>query len=192
MNTIKSYENVTELLKGIGADSSFSKSVEHDIRIRSIGRGLVVLRHKAGLTQADVAIKMNVKQSTISKIERSTNANLRMGDIEAYLFAVGGKMNIAVLGSETTLADQVKFHVHQIHALLDKLAVLSTKDKSLGPHIHKFFFEALFNFVKGVESASAKVHCVPNEQSKIEFVDIEAISDFEGKSESVSDELASC
>ena len=177
MSTSKSYDSVTDLLKGIGADSAFAKSVEEEIQSRSIGRALVVLRHKAALTQADVAEKMQVKQSTISKIERSTNSELRMGEIESFLRAVGGKMNIAVHGSKATLSDQVKFHVCHIHRLLHQLAALTAKDESLGVHVNNFFGEALFNFVKSVESASSKVRGVSDEQNNIEFYDMETLAD---------------
>lgn len=109
----QSYESVSDLLKGIGADPELVKEVNNSIEETSIARGLIVLRHRAKLTQAHVAQAMGVKQSTISKIERSLDDELRMGEIKNYLKAVGGKMNIAVLGSRSGEDDPVAFLASQ-------------------------------------------------------------------------------
>ena len=160
MTTSKGFANVQELLKGIGADPAFAKSVEDELQARSISRALVVLRHKSAMTQAEVATRMEVKQSTVSKMERSRNSDLGFGAIESYLHAVGGQMNITVMHGNHTLANQVKIHVGQIHRLLLQLAELTKKDESLGVHVAHFFGEALYNMFRVMESASSHVHGV--------------------------------
>jgi len=87
------------MLKKIGVGDKFARSVRTSSKAKSISTALVVMRHKAGLTQADVAKKMNVSQSKIAKIERFVNADLRMGDIEAYCWAAGGSLSIAIQGT---------------------------------------------------------------------------------------------
>lgn len=158
MTNSKGFANVQELLKDLGAEQAFSKSVEDELQARSISRALVVLRHKSSMTQAEVAAKMEVKQGTISKMERSLNSDLGFGAIEAYLRAVGGTMNIVVMHGNHNLANQVKLHVGQIHRLLLQLAELTKKDESLGGHVTNFFGEALYNMFKVIESASSQVH----------------------------------
>lgn len=92
--------SVSNIFEKLGVSDKFAKSVQASSKAKSISTALVVMRHKAGLTQADVAIKMNVSQSKIAKIERCLNSDLRMRDIEAYVWAVGGSLNIATRGKE--------------------------------------------------------------------------------------------
>ncbi len=91
---------ILERLEKLGVSDKFAQSVEAITKAKSISTALIVMRHKAGLTQSDVAEKMNVSQSKIAKIERTVNAGLRMGDIEAYVWSVGGSLDIATHGKE--------------------------------------------------------------------------------------------
>ena len=102
---------LAEMLKKIGVGENFAKSVEARSKDKSISNALVVMRHKAGLTQSEVAKKMNVSQSKIAKIERFINSDLRVGDIEAYVWAVGGSLNIAIQGKRgsSVIPDETLF-----------------------------------------------------------------------------------
>jgi transcriptional regulator with XRE-family HTH domain len=48
----------------------------------------------AGLTQAQMAAKLRCSQSRISKIEDSQDADLSLGDIQAYARIVGLKLKL--------------------------------------------------------------------------------------------------
>jgi transcriptional regulator with XRE-family HTH domain len=47
-------------------------------------------RQAAGLTQAEVARRMGVTQSTVSRLESDRWQDLRLGELDAYLRAVAG------------------------------------------------------------------------------------------------------
>ena len=47
-------------------------------------------RQTAGLTQAEVARRMGVTQSTVSRLESDRWQDLRLGELDAYLRAIAG------------------------------------------------------------------------------------------------------
>jgi predicted XRE-type DNA-binding protein len=55
---------------------------------------LIVARVAAGLTQSQMAAKLRCSQSRISKIEDSQDADLSLGDIQAYARIVGLKLQL--------------------------------------------------------------------------------------------------
>lgn len=176
MNNSQEYGSVSEMLKGLHVEEGFANSVEDEIKNRDLATALIVLRHKAGLSQGHVAQKMGVEQGTVSKLERSTNSRLRIGDIQSYIAAVDARIAIFVMSGRPTLANQVKFHVLQIRKLLHQLAELSSKDESLIEPVGHFFGEALFNMVKSIESASEKLSGSPEQRLfTIEYVESEIL-----------------
>ena len=55
---------------------------------------LILARVAAGLTQSQMAAKLRCSQSRISKIEDSQDADLSLGDIQAYARIVGLKLQL--------------------------------------------------------------------------------------------------
>lgn len=59
------------------------------------------LRQQAGLTQAQLAVRIGVGQRQISKIERGEIDSAKIGTIRTYLEAVGGRLSVEyVVGDE--------------------------------------------------------------------------------------------
>lgn len=56
---------------------------------------LMNLRLARGMTQTDIARRMNVSPSKVSKLEASNDASLRLGDIVAYVRAIGLETSIS-------------------------------------------------------------------------------------------------
>ena len=71
-------------------------SSETALRIRAAGVRTIVItdlvcqRLSAGLSQKDVARRMNRTQSWVSKFEDRLDAELTLGDIQAYCQAIAG------------------------------------------------------------------------------------------------------
>jgi DNA-binding XRE family transcriptional regulator len=55
---------------------------------------LIQRRKELGLTQAALAAKMKVVQSTVSKMERSKDSDLRLNHVRKYAVAVGMGLQI--------------------------------------------------------------------------------------------------
>ena len=69
-------------------------------RVRARGRraaervGLADLRRRAGLTQVELAERMGIAQSDLSKLER--RHDIRLSTLEAYARAIGGKLHLLI------------------------------------------------------------------------------------------------
>ena len=86
------YRNAEDLRK------AGSISPETALRVRAAGvrtrviTDLVCQRLGAGLSQKDVARRMDRTQSWVSKFEDRTDAELTLGDIQAYCQAIAGSL----------------------------------------------------------------------------------------------------
>lgn len=56
--------------------------------------GLAALRRRAGLTQVELAERMGIAQSDLSKLER--RQDIRLSTLEAYARAVGAKLHLLI------------------------------------------------------------------------------------------------
>lgn len=55
------------------------------------------MRLKAGLTQQEIAAKMKVGQSAVSKLESGRDADLTLKEILTYVSALGSRHHISVV-----------------------------------------------------------------------------------------------
>lgn len=64
---------------------------------------LTALRHRLGLTQVELAERMGISQSDLSKLER--RRDLRLSTLDSYLRAAGGNLRVVVEmpGGETEI-----------------------------------------------------------------------------------------
>lgn len=93
----RTYASVDALVLGLGLPRTIRTRVARlNVSTRVIDR-LVLERTRTGLTQAVLARRMGCTQSRISKLEDSTDANLTLGEINAYCAALGVSANLSVL-----------------------------------------------------------------------------------------------
>jgi predicted transcriptional regulator len=69
--------------------------------------GLRQLRQLVGKGQADIAIALNIKQPSVSKIEKQTDMHL--STLRSYVEAVGGTLELTV-----KLPEQPVLRIHQL------------------------------------------------------------------------------
>ena len=93
---------IAQLAADLSGDASIAEGVvKHDRATRFVS-ALADRRVRSGLTQKDIAARMNVSDSTISRLEDSCDADVRLGDLISYANAVG--INVSLLMEEKTLA----------------------------------------------------------------------------------------
>ena len=89
----RAYRNVDQMLRGHGYRRVAEAVRQLSAKTKLIDQ-LIVARVSAGLTQAQMAARYRCSQSRISKIEDSQDADLSLGDIQAYTRVVGLKLKL--------------------------------------------------------------------------------------------------
>ena len=153
--TINSFDKFVVDLTG---DESILQDME---KHRSATRLVALLeneRVRKKMTQKDIAERMGVSVSTISRLEDTPDDDLKLGDMKAYMEALGMNMSMMICEETVPSSVRVKHCVFEIQRLLKKLteyAKNSHGDKELCDAISRFQGEVLFNFLmKYVESGA--------------------------------------
>jgi transcriptional regulator with XRE-family HTH domain len=145
----KAYRSAAEMARDLLPDEpEFVAGLEARLYERQFVKSLAIARARAGLTQKELAAKLGCTQSKISKLESGVDADLRFGDIAAYLEAVEHEAKIFVIPGNGTLADEVKMHAFRIKHILDELVRLAANDGAIAKGVGAFIEEAAFNLVK--------------------------------------------
>ena len=88
----KKSPNISMLAKELlGYSKLAAKQLQVQYDDTILGAHLERLRCEAGLTQAEVAKRMGVTQSTVSRLEGSRWQDIKLGELEEYLSNLGGK-----------------------------------------------------------------------------------------------------
>ncbi len=90
MKTLKSY-----VAKRKSSDPVFAKSYESGYEEFKIGVMLKVAREEAGLTQEQLALKLNTKKTAISRIENHAE-DIKLSTLEKFAQALGKSLRIEV------------------------------------------------------------------------------------------------
>jgi transcriptional regulator with XRE-family HTH domain len=154
----KRFASVYALVKATLEDKGQAEAICQKIAGAQIVNAMIRSRAAAGLTQAEVAQKMNCTQSAVSKLEHSSDAELTLQDIATYLRATGGRLNIAV-GKQANRVERIKELATGLKHELEALADLSSTsdDASIRKSINGFFGEAWFNLFSIMCTATAKL-----------------------------------
>jgi predicted XRE-type DNA-binding protein len=91
----QSFNSVQDMLRAT-LDPEDADRIVSRIDARELVRSLVVLRMTQGLTQGELAARMDCGQTKVSKIERSQDADLGLGDIVAFARALGKGVRLVI------------------------------------------------------------------------------------------------
>jgi DNA-binding transcriptional regulator YiaG len=84
----KQYSSVADMLNAVSDDKKFNETVKKDIQTRQLAKALFAMRCKVGLTQQELADRLNYSQGKVSKIEHSLDTDICIGDIVRYTSAL--------------------------------------------------------------------------------------------------------
>jgi transcriptional regulator with XRE-family HTH domain len=153
----KTYSGVTEMVRDLVDDQDFAADFEKHLASRQISKKLFVLRNTLGMSQKDIADEIGCTQSRISKLESGADEDLRVGDLFAYLDAMGMGATIVVHNKSRTAVDQVKSHALSIKRLCDQLATLAVEDSAIAKGVSVFFGETASNLISMLHESAKRL-----------------------------------
>lgn len=167
----KKFNSVSDLLKDMGIDKDIVKRVDKEIEDHSLAKKLTILRIKNDLSQAEMAKKMGVSQPCISRLEYASNDQIKLGDLNKYIAALGYETTL-VISKPQNIAQKIKNTYNQLSALLTELQKYAVDDESILQGIAKFELEATHNMLNLasalIESSSSKLKKIhPQQETQI-------------------------
>ena len=102
------YTSVPQMVRETSDDGAFVEAFEQRLHGRRILKDLMIQRATLGLSQKDIADRLGCTQSRISKLESTTDPQLRLSDLVQYADAVGLRVKIVLESKESPAADRVK------------------------------------------------------------------------------------
>jgi predicted XRE-type DNA-binding protein len=142
----KRYSKVSDMVQAT-ASPDFAEAFEKHLAERQLVQKLQLMRAHSGLSQADVAERLQCTQSRISKLESGKDIDLSVGDLLGYVKATGYEVQLVFIKDDTKLVDEVKHHFFETKKLMEQLVKLADVDDAVAKGIAGFFGEACCNFV---------------------------------------------
>jgi len=150
--------NTQEMLKSMTAGNpELEKEVQDRHNKTRLIRCLIGLRAKSGMSQAEVAKKMNCSQSRVSKIEHGLDEDISIGELNAYSKAVGFWFEISLSDTNQNATGKIKYHIIQANELLKKIIQLADDDEKMLMGADSFSMEMLVNFCRLLDNATQKI-----------------------------------
>lgn len=85
--------SLNEIIAELPADEQAEIEARYQVLKQEV-EGLRELRQIAGKAQADIATALNIKQPSVSKIEKQ--ADMYLSTLRSYVEAIGGKLELTV------------------------------------------------------------------------------------------------
>lgn len=175
----KRYSSLKELIHQTASEDEreFVEAFDGLSKKREVIRTLLAIRASSHLSQKDIAKAMGHSQSKVSKLESGIDDDLRLGELAAYLEALGYNARIVVTKSTGTTADEIKYHWHCLGKLLDRLLDFAHKDVEVTVGIGKFANEVWYNFMSRIVGFMKRLPAVAEEKPPALRMQVEEIAD---------------
>lgn len=151
---------ISDLAKGLGFGEKSLHAIEKHVQDRSTSRMLAVLRAKADLSQKEMATKMGVSQSAVSKLENATNDCISFAEAGRYFAALGYEMTVHV-SRPKTIVERIKGAYIHLTKLVEDFQGCRRNDPDILLGMAKFETEAAKNMINLasmlIDSSSSKL-----------------------------------
>lgn len=172
--TSGTYSSVAEMVADVSTDSAFAKDFADHLSKRNISHYLFGLRSANGVSQKEIAERMNCSQSRISKLESGCDDDWRLGDLKSYLKAIGHDLSLFIAKAHHwKLMDQVKFHVCSTHACLVRLVELAKDDPKMVEGVTVAHIETFVNFIRSFADSAKRLPDIPIPEPLPEIIEAE-------------------
>lgn len=157
--TKEEQERAERVAQSMGGGSKALALAKQELVETRIVRALVSARLNAHISGAEVAKRMGVSPSKISRMENAYDRELSWGDIHDYANAVG--LNISMMFDPSgDIATRIKHCVLEVGQQLRHLSHLAKEAKAdtvLLEGINRFHKETLFNFILQFDSSYRQI-----------------------------------
>lgn len=134
----KRYKTVDSLLADLfPGDKEIIDSVNQAYYRDAMANHLFILRTKAGVSQKEMAKRLNVSQSVISKMENKGDY-LKFNDVIRYIGALGYAVDFAVLKRGQHI-DYLSSYFTRIKSIMDELQKLAGDDPDISQGVREAF-----------------------------------------------------
>jgi transcriptional regulator with XRE-family HTH domain len=163
------YTSVSELVQDLVPDVENRAAIENRIAGRKLVKQLMARRAVKGLSQQEIAQKIGCTQSRISKLESSSDDDIRLGDLRVYAKAVDCEFVYGLAPHDMKPVDKVKCHVFAIKKHMDDLASLARADETIIKGVANFFSELFFNFARLFGDSVKRLPHGPDDTPYLDF-----------------------
>ncbi len=183
----KYIKKISDLSEPLGFNKKEQEKIAKAIDNHSLSRYLTMMRVKKGVTQAEMAKKMGVSQSNISKLEHSPNDRITVTELADYVYALDCELKLTV-GRPKPLTTQIKHTYGHLVSLCKSLAETERNDSKILKGLADFEKAAAYNMAKlafmFLENSDSKYnklqeHSQPEISVEEESLDCEIESDTE-------------
>lgn len=144
--TGRRYNSVDELIRSEQIPAEIAKGVKKLSDDTRVTRTLAAFRVRAGLTQSELAKKLDCSQSAISKLEAGQDKDLTLGEIKQYSDVLGERLGLG-FGPPMNHVEAIKAHALSMKARMLALTTIANADSEFEKDIQAFFGEAFFNIL---------------------------------------------
>jgi hypothetical protein len=146
------YTSVTDMVRGtLGAAAA--EEFDNYANARQLMNCLTVLRCSKGVSQAELASRMECGQPKVSKMEASADAELNFGDIINYATSLKMGVHVAFSPHRGNAVNHIRFHVNCIKREIDALVKLSGQDRQIGGAVEAFALDTVGRLITLIEAS---------------------------------------
>lgn len=155
--------NIPEIAASLAGSPEIADLVKREIRYNTVVSRLLAMRVQRGLSQEEVAERMECSASKVSRIESGNDFDLKWVDLVGYLEALNMKMIFSFEDPTLPASERIKHNVFRIHSGLEQLlsqARAKDGDENIAKKITQFYGEVLFNFLARYQESATKLQTV--------------------------------